>query len=161
MKFKKVGDFFVKAISTVFFIGYLPLVPGTFGSIAGVGLFYLLRGTTLINYFLFIFGIVILGLMTGGQMEKLLNKKDPGCIVIDEVAGMLIALSFIPYDFKLIFLAFLVFRVLDTFKPYPAGKLQHLSGSAGILTDDLIAGIYTNIVVLIILKLAVFSNFIS
>jgi len=153
MKFRGVGDFLVKATSTVFFIGYLPLVPGTFGSLAGVGLFYLLKGTTSVTYFLFIFGIIALGLMTSGRTEKLLNKKDPGCIVIDEVAGMLIALSFMPYDFKIVFLNFMIFRILDTLKPFPAGKLQYLRGSAGVLADDLIAGIYTNIVVLLVLNL--------
>ena len=153
MKFEKMGDFLVKATSTVFFIGYLPLVPGTFGSIAGVGLFYLLKGATSLTYFLFISGIIALGLMTSGQMEKLLNKKDPGCIVIDEVAGMLIALSFMPYDFRIVFLAFLVFRILDTLKPYPAGRFQYLRGSLGVMTDDLIAGVYTQIVLLLVLKL--------
>ena len=111
MKFKSVGDFLVKAASSVFFIGYLPLVPGTFGSIAGVGLFYLLKGVTGVTYFLFILGIIVLGLIKAGRTEKLLNKKDPGCIVIDEVAGMLIAFSFMPYDFKIIFLGFLIFRI--------------------------------------------------
>jgi len=153
MKFKRAGDFLVKATSTVFFVGYLPLVPGTFGSLVGVGVFYLLKGSTFTTYSLVIFGIIALGLITCGRMEKLLNKKDPGCIVIDEVAGMLIALSFMPYDFKVIFLCFMIFRILDTLKPFPAGKLQHLHGSVGVLADDLIAGIYTNIVVLLILKL--------
>ena len=153
MKFKKTGDFLVKAISTVFFIGYLPLVPGTFGSIAGVGLFYLLKGTTAITYFLFIFGIIALGLITSGRTEKLLNKKDPGCIVIDEVAGMLLALSFLPCNFKVIFLSFLIFRILDTLKPYPAARLQNMHGAVGVMGDDLVAGIYTNIVLQVILKL--------
>ena len=153
MKFLNVGDFLVKAISTVFFIGYLPLIPGTFGSIVGVGLFYLLKGATSATYFLSILGIILLGLATSGRTEKLLNKKDPGCIVIDEVAGMLIALSFIPNDFRIIFLAFLIFRILDTLKPFPAGRLQHLRGSVGVLADDIIAGIYTNIVLLLILRL--------
>jgi phosphatidylglycerophosphatase A len=129
------------------------LVPGTFGSLVGVGLFYLLKGATWATYFLFIFGIIALGLITSGRMEKLLNKKDPGCIVIDEVAGMLIALSFMPYDFKIIFLAFLIFRILDTLKPYPAAKLQNRHGAVGVIGDDLIAGIYTNIVLQFILKL--------
>ena len=84
-------------------------------------------------------------------MEKLLNKKDPGCIVIDEVAGMLIALSFMPYDFKIIILGFFFFRILDTFKPYPAGRIQNWHGSAGVIGDDLVAGIYTNILLQIIL----------
>jgi phosphatidylglycerophosphatase A len=153
VKFLNVGDFLVKAISTVFFIGYLPLIPGTFGSIAGVGLFCLLKSTAWVTYFLFILGIILLGLITSGRTEKLLNKKDPGCIVIDEVVGMLIALSFIPDDFRIIFLAFLIFRILDTLKPFPAGRLQHLRGSVGVLADDIIAGIYTNIVLLLILRL--------
>ena len=59
MKFVRAGDFLAKATSTVFFIGYLPLIPGTFGSIAGIGLFYLLQGTPAAIYFLFIFGIII------------------------------------------------------------------------------------------------------
>ena len=90
-------------------------------------------------------------------MERLSGKKDPGCIVIDEVAGMLIALSFMPADLKIIFLGFLIFRILDTLKPYPAGRLQHLRGSVGVMADDLIAGIYTNIVLQAILKLASFQ----
>ncbi len=153
MKFKSSGDFLVKGASTVFFIGYLPLIPGTFGSIAGVGLFCLLQGVTPTTYFLSIFGIIALGLISSGRMEELLNKKDPGCIVIDEVAGMLIALSFMPYDFKIIFLAFLIFRILDTLKPYPAARLQNRPGAVGVMGDDLIAGVYTNIVLQVILKL--------
>lgn len=153
MKPRSFFDFLIKACSSFFFIGYLPLIPGTFGSVAGVGLFYLLKGTSGVNYFLSILGLICLGLISCGKTERLLNKKDPGCIVIDEVVGMLIALSFIPYDLKIIFLAFLIFRVLDTLKPFPAGRLQNLHGSVGILADDLIAGIYTNMVMFSIIKL--------
>lgn len=153
MKFGRVTDFLAKFFSTVFFVGYLPLMPGTFGSIAGVGLFYLIKGSNPATYFLFVFGIIVLGLMTSGRTEKLLNKKDPGCIVIDEVAGMLLALSFMPYDLKIIFLGFLIFRILDTLKPYPASRLQNMHGAVGVIGDDLVAGIYTNIVLQVILKL--------
>ena len=153
MKFKKTTDFLVKAVSSVFFIGYLPLVPGTFGSLAGVGLFYALVPITGVMYSLVVLDIIVLGLMTSGRMEKLLNKKDPGCIVIDEVAGMLLALSFLPCNFRIVLLAFLIFRILDTLKPFPAGRLQNLHGSAGVVGDDLVAGIYTNIVMQIILVL--------
>jgi len=157
MKFKNLENFLVKATASVFFIGYLPLIPGTFGSIAGVGLFYLLQGHGWLGYFLAIFCVTVLGLITCGRMEKLLNKKDPGCVVIDEVMGMLVALSFLPADLKIVVLAFLIFRILDTFKPYPAGRLQNLHGSAGVMIDDLIAGIYTNIVLQVILKLVSFK----
>ncbi|MDD5477160.1 MAG: phosphatidylglycerophosphatase A [Candidatus Omnitrophica bacterium] len=158
MKLNNLGNFLVKAIASVFFIGYLPLIPGTFGSIAGVGLFYLLQGSGRPVYFLGILCIIVLGLFTSGRMEKLLNKKDPSCVVIDEVMGMLIALSFLPADLKIVVLAFVIFRILDTFKPYPAGRLQNLHGSVGVMVDDLIAGIYANIVVQVILKLVSFKT---
>ena len=156
-----VVNFLIKAISSVFFIGYLPLVPGSFGSLAAVGLVYLLKATNSPTYFLSTFCIFVLGLLTCGRMENLSGKKDPGCIVIDEVAGMLIALSFMPVNLKVVFLGFFIFRILDTLKPYPAGRLQHLRGSAGVMMDDLIAGIYTNIVLLVILKLAAFCVAVS
>jgi phosphatidylglycerophosphatase A len=156
MRFKSAADFLVKAISSFFFVGYLPLIPGTFGSIAGVGLFYLLKGLTPFAYFLFVAGLIILGLAASGLAERLLNRKDPRCIVIDEVAGMLVALSFMPHDFKIIFLAFLIFRILDTLKPFPAGRIQNNYGAIGVMGDDLVAGIYTNIVLQAILKLASF-----
>ena len=157
MKVTAIGSFLIKAAGSFFFIGYLPLIPGTFGSLAGVGLFYLLQTGNPENYFLFTFFLIILGLFVSGRMERLLGKNDPGCIVIDEVAGMLVALSFMPLSPRIIFLGFLIFRILDTLKPYPAGRLQHLRGSVGVMADDLIAGIYTNIVLQVILKLAYFK----
>jgi len=153
MKRLSVFNFLVQAISTVFFIGRLPLIPGTFGSLAAVGLFYSLKGVSAPAYFLFILGVMILGLVTSGRMEKLLHKKDPGCIVIDEVAGMLIALSFMPHDFKIVLLAFIFFRILDMLKPYPAVCLQNRHGAVGVMGDDIVAGIYTNLVLMLVLKL--------
>ena len=153
MKFLASRNLLVKAISTFFFVGYLPLIPGTFGSIAGIAIFYLFNGSSWLNYFLFIFCIMILGLLTSGRMEKLLNRKDPGCIVIDEVMGMLIAFSFLPPDPKIIILAFFMFRILDTLKPFPAGRLQNMHGAMGVMGDDLVAGVYANIVLQVILRL--------
>jgi len=83
----------------------------------------------------------------------MLDKKDPGCIVIDEVVGMLIALSFLPFDPKVVLLAFIMFRILDTLKPFPAGRLQNLHGASEVMGDDLVAGLYSNIVLQLILKL--------
>lgn len=151
--FKNLKNFLVKIVASVFFIGYLPLIPGTFGSLAGIGLFYLLQGSGWAVYFLTILCVLVLGLLTSSKMESLLNKKDPGCIVIDEVVGMLIALSFMPADLRIVILGFLIFRILDTLKPYPAGRLQNLHGATGVMADDLIAAVYTNIVLQIILRL--------
>lgn len=158
MKLSDLSNFLTKAVASVFFIGYLPLMPGTFGSAAGVALFYLLRGASLPVYFSVILCVIILGFLTGTRMEKLLNKKDPSCVVVDEVMGMLVALSFMPFDLKIIILGFLIFRILDTLKPFPVGRLQYLRGASGIMIDDLVAGIYTNIVLQAILKLASFKT---
>ncbi|MDD5120166.1 MAG: phosphatidylglycerophosphatase A [Candidatus Omnitrophica bacterium] len=151
-------DFLSKIISSVFFIGYLPFVPGTFGSMVGAGLFYLIKRADSAVYFLSILCIILLGLLTSGRMERLLNKKDPSRVVIDEVMGMLVAYSFMPLDLKVVILGFIIFRILDTLKPFPAERLQHMRGAAGIMGDDLIAGIYTNIVLQVVLKLACFKT---
>jgi len=158
MKPNAAGAFLVKLTSSFFFIGYLPLMPGTFGSLAAIGLFFLLRIYSWQVYFLFILLIIILGWLVSGRMEEQAGKKDPGCIVIDEVAGMLITFSFMPADLRIVFLGFLFFRILDTLKPYPAGRLQHLSGATGVMVDDLIAGVYANILLQAVLKLASFKT---
>jgi phosphatidylglycerophosphatase A len=100
---------------------------------------------------------MILGLLSAGKAEKIFNRKDAGCIVIDEVSGMLLALIFIPYSIKLAIIAFVLFRILDGLKPYPAGLFQNLKGSLGIMSDDIVAGLYTNIILQVALRLASFK----
>lgn len=147
------GKFIAKLLSTFFYIGYLPLIPGTFGSMAGVFLFYLVRHSLLAHVGLTLL-MVIVGFMFSGQAERIFGKKDARYIVIDEVAGMLLALLFIPYDLKIVIIAFFLFRILDAFKPYPASILQELKGSLGIMADDLVAGLYTGVILQIALRLA-------
>ena len=144
--------FIVKLLSTFFYVGYLPLIPGTFGSLAGIFLFYLIKIFAL-NYVLFTLAVIAIGFLVCGRAEKAMGKNDPRCVVIDEVAGMLLSLIFIPYDIKLVVIAFILFRVLDTFKPYPAGRLERLKGSVGIMSDDLIAGLYTNLILQVVIRL--------
>jgi phosphatidylglycerophosphatase A len=134
-----------KIIATFFGVGYLPFIPGTFGSASALLLFFLVRSSLqaqLVLLALFLFS----GFFFSGQAEKLFKSKDPKYIVIDEVAGMFLTLIFVPLDPKLLFIGFLLFRVLDTTKPYPAYKLQNLPGSAGIMLDDIIAAVYANII---------------
>jgi len=154
MKQASFFDFVNKAIVSVFFIGYLPLIPGTFGSLAGLGLFYLLSQGNSSVYLLSLAIVILLGLSAGGRAEKLFNKKDPSRVVIDEVAGILVALVFMPLDLRIIILGFILFRIFDTVKPYPADKIQNLHGAVGIMADDIIAGLYTNIVLQVVLNLA-------
>lgn len=149
--------FAIKTLSTFFYVGYLPLVPGTFASIAGIFLFYLVKDSGTI-YFLLTLALLILGFLVAGRAEEIFQKKDAGCIVIDEVAGMLLALLFIPYQIKLVIIAFVIFRILDALKPYPAYTLQNLKGSLGVMSDDIIAGLYTNIILQIVLRTASFRT---
>jgi len=100
--------------------------------------------------------LIILGFLVSGRAEKIFNKKDARCIVIDEVSGMLLALIFIPYDIKLLILAFILFRILDTLKPYPAGRLENLPASIGIMGDDIVAGLYANVILQVVLRLISF-----
>lgn len=143
---------FLKLISTFFYVGYLTPIPGTYASITGIFLYYLVRGNNFILLLLTLL-LTILGFFVAGRAEKIFNKKDARCIVIDEVSGMLLALLFIPCDLRLIIAAFFLFRLLDTLKPYPAGRLQNLHGSIGIMSDDLVAGLYANIILQVVLIL--------
>lgn len=144
-------------VSTFFYVGYLPLIPGTFGSIAGLFLYFIIKDSVLI-YALATVLFLVLGFFVSGPAERLMNKKDARYIVIDEVAGMLLSLAFLPYDLRLAIIGFCLFRILDSLKPYPAGPLQNLKGSLGIMSDDIIAGLYTNIILQIVVRSAVFSG---
>lgn len=146
----------IKTISTFFYVGYLPFIPGTFASIAAIFLFYFVKDNNFI-YILLTLTLIALGFLLTGRAEKIFNKKDAGCIVIDEVSGMLLSLIFIPYDIKLVIMSFVLFRILDTLKPYPLDRLQNLTGSIGIMSDDIVAGLYTNIILQVVLRLVSFK----
>jgi len=148
--------FLTKIISTFFYVGYFPLIPGTAGSLAGILVYFLVKDNPLV-YILTLAALLILGFLASGRAERLMGKKDPPCVVIDEVCGMLLSLLFLPYNIKLVIIAFFIFRLLDTLKPFPAGRLERLKGSLGIMTDDLAAGIYTSIILQVILMLTSFK----
>jgi phosphatidylglycerophosphatase A len=137
--------FIIKTISTFFYVGYLPLIPGTFASLAGAYLFYLLKDN-LILYSAFTLGLLIIGFFITGKAENIFAQKDSRYIVIDEVTGMFLALTLVPYSFRILILGFFLFRILDTLKPYPANRIEHLKGSLGVMGDDIVAGLYTNII---------------
>lgn len=146
------AGFLTRVITSVFFIGYLPLMPGTFGSLAGLLVGVLLFPNRLI-YFAFTFITLAAGLLLGGRMEKLCARKDPPVVVIDEVAGMLISMAFLAPEPKTLLIAFFLFRAFDTIKPFPVNRLQYLKGGAGIMLDDVIAGLYANLVLQIVIRL--------
>ncbi|MCX5703551.1 MAG: phosphatidylglycerophosphatase A, partial [Candidatus Omnitrophica bacterium] len=97
----KLTNAIIIAISTFFYIGYLPFIPGTFGSLAGLGLFYLMKNNGL-NLAVLTFVVTILGFLVAGRAEEILKIKDCRYIVIDEISGMFLSLIFLPYDIKVV-----------------------------------------------------------
>lgn len=148
----RVRDSAVTAITTFFYLGFLPLIPGTFGSIAGLGIFFIVKDC-ITAYIAVTLGLMILGFLLSGRAEEVLKKKDHRSIVIDEVCGMLLSLCFLPYDLKIVVIGFFIFRLLDTVKPYPADRLQDLKGGAGVMSDDIVAGVYTNLILQAVARL--------
>ena len=141
----------MKAIATVLGLGFVPVIPGTLGSAVGLGIFWLLSGD-LICQIVGCLGVTVLALITSGPTAKLLGQEDPGPVIIDEVAGMMVALFLLPVTWQVYLGAFILFRLLDVLKPWPIRKFEKLPGSWGIVLDDLAAGLITNG----ILRLALF-----
>jgi phosphatidylglycerophosphatase A len=166
-------DYLALAIATCG-VGYLPLAPGTWGSLVAVGIYLLVRigimshptdtlpivgPSGFLAGELLAIGIVILcGIWAASRTEHVLKVKDPGKVVVDEVAGQWIALLPLPLTRigpwpVLVIIAFLLFRFFDIVKPYPARRLESLKGGLGIMADDLVAGAYAAIVVGVIVWL--------
>ncbi len=142
-----------KTFATFFGIGYFPLAPGTAATAAGLGVAYLLKDSPA-GYFIFLAFIVVVGVPACTYLEKVLNKKDPGIVVIDEVAGILIALAGLPLNWPLMISGFFLFRAFDMFKIYPINKIEAMPGGWGIMLDDVMAGVYTNVILQIALRWA-------
>lgn len=153
----KFYDSFTKIIATFFYVGYFPLIPGTAASLAGLALLvFAAKNANLYFWLLCIF--LFLGFLTSGAAERILQKKDARQIVIDEIAGIWITFLFIPLDLKLAIIGFVVFRLMDTLKPYPASGIQAKKGSLGVMGDDIVAGIYANIILQAVFRLAAFKT---
>jgi phosphatidylglycerophosphatase A len=157
-------DYFALAVTT-FGVGYLPLMPGTYGSIVGV-LIYLgvgwieasfisssgMKGwtTTQVTAWIHAFNLIVfllfclLGVWAANRATLLFQKKDPQEAVVDEVIGQLIVFLFVPFQFSwyLIVAGFLLFRLFDIWKPYPIDSLQNLPAGIGVCADDILAGVY-------------------
>jgi phosphatidylglycerophosphatase A len=152
-------DYLALAIATCG-VGYIPLAPGTFGSLVGVAIFWALTrvaaGSILV--IVAILAFIFAGIWAGTRTEEISGRKDPGKIVVDEVAGQLIALFplvFVKWGVTTVMLSFILFRFFDIVKPYPANKLQELEGGVGVMCDDLVAGAYAAIIMSVVMTMLV------
>jgi phosphatidylglycerophosphatase A len=132
------------AIATVFGVGYAPIAPGTFGSAAGLLLWWVLPASTPVQAAAIVV-IFVAGSWSGSVAERHFGRTDPGQVVADEVMGMLITLFLNPVGWLGALVGFLLFRLFDVIKPYPANRLEQLHGGIGVMADDAMAAVYANL----------------
>jgi phosphatidylglycerophosphatase A len=135
---------FALAIATALGVGYVPIAPGTFGSAVGLLIWFALPSTPLVQAAAIV-ALVVVGSWSGSVAERHFGRTDPGHVVIDEVAGMLVTLFLVPVGWIGAIGAFFLFRISDIIKPYPANRLEALPGGIGIMADDVMAGVYANV----------------
>jgi phosphatidylglycerophosphatase A len=133
------------AIATALGAGYLPKAPGTFGSAVGL-LLWLALPKLLWIQLLAVVIVAVAGSWSGTVAEQHFKRSDPGEVVVDEVAGMMVTLLLNPQAGPLWMLtAFVLFRAADIVKPFPVNRLERLPGGIGIMADDLMAGVFANV----------------
>ena len=148
MKFPKLNNP-MHLLATCFGIGIVPFAPGTFGTLFGVFLIYLISLTDLsITYF--VISLIFFSWTICILVSKELDEHDHSAIVIDELAGYAIIYLFIPTTFFNLIFGFILFRVFDIFKPFPISWLdENIKNGSGIIIDDLVAGILSGVIILL------------
>ena len=130
-------------------VGFVPVAPGTAGSAVGILIYFLTYRWSASAQIALLGAITIVGVWAAHEAERHFGREDPGAVVIDEVAGQLLTLFLLGVGALGATLGFLVFRVLDVVKPWPARQLEALPGGLGIMADDLMAGAYGWILLLL------------
>lgn len=150
---RRIGEKCVVMLATGCYAGYIPIASGTFGTLIAIPLCYLVSRLDPLQ------AILLLGLFTGfavwmsGEAEQLFNSKDSSLIVVDEMAGFLVTLFLIPWSVKSVVIGFFLFRLLDIAKPFPIRRIeQKVRGGWGVVGDDVLAGIYANVILRVIMK---------
>jgi len=143
-------------LATGFHVGRVPFAPGTFGAILGLPLAWVLAGLDPGVTFMVLAFFSAAAIWIAGRAEAILKRKDAAAIVIDEIAGMAVALAGLPFTLFNAAAGFAAFRILDIVKPFPARFIDsRMSGGAGVVLDDVVAGIYANLLLRLV---AVFFN---
>jgi phosphatidylglycerophosphatase A len=133
-------------LSSGTFLGYIPLASGTFGTLWGIPLAYWLSGYTLGFQILFIVFATGVSIYLADRAEKIWGRKDPSQVVIDEIMGYLVTLAGLPFSWETAMAGFFIFRFMDILKPFPIRKIDRsLPGGWGIVLDDILAGVYSQI----------------
>lgn len=128
------------------YAGFFPIAPGTVGSAVGLVLFWALRAwTPWWTDGAAVLVALIAGIWAAGVTERVLQREDPGPVVIDEVLGMFLTVMFLPVNLMGALTGFVLFRIFDVLKPFPADRAERLHGGWGIMLDDAVAGLYAHL----------------
>jgi phosphatidylglycerophosphatase A len=139
--------FAATALATGFGSGYSPVAPGTAGTIVGLLLFWPLRNLPFVYQLAATLALFAIGVPAATHLARRIARKDPGIVVVDEIIGMWISLLLLPLTPVVVVAAFLAFRVMDILKPPPARGFEALPDGWGIVLDDVMAGVYANLLV--------------
>jgi len=133
-------------IATCGYLGYVPVAPGTFGSAAGLVVLAAVRwsGSPALELTVIIL-LFAVGVWSANAAERHFGGVDPAPVILDEVVGMLITLAFLPVNITGAVVGFLLFRLFDVVKPWPANRLEAVHGGLGVMADDAMAGVYGNV----------------
>ena len=127
-----------------FGLGLSPAAPGTVGTLIGIPLFWLVSGLSPGLYAAVVVALFVPGIFICGQTARDVGATDPGFIVYDEIVGFLVAMYLLPFDWRWLLAGFIAYRVFDIWKPFPVGWVEDKLGlGSGIMADDVIAGIYS------------------
>ena len=135
-------------LATGCYVGYSPLVPGTTGTLAAIPIYFFLSRLSPLYYMIILLASIYVAIWASDRAEVLLQSRDCRHIVIDEMVGFIVAMFMIPRTLSYILLGFFLFRALDIIKPFPIRALEEgLRGGYGVVLDDIVAGIYTNLII--------------
>lgn len=144
-------------MATGAYSGNAPFAPGTFGTLAGLPVCLVLSFFKPWIAFLAVTGLIVFAVWVSQEASAYIGEKDPGCIVIDEIAGLAVTLLLFPFTLKTAILGFVFFRFFDILKPFPVGFLdREIDGGAGIVLDDVAAGMMAHIVLRMIFQVTGF-----
>ncbi len=149
-KLYSIKKYFSYIVGTGFGLGYSPFAPGTAGSLGALIIYFFLHDEFNLHrelFYIFLLIVAVAGTFSASLVSQYENDEDPSKVVIDEILGQFLALFMLPFSYKIILISFILFRILDILKPFPARRSEKLKNGVGIMLDDVIVGIYANLII--------------
>lgn len=144
---RRIKDKIAIFLATGFYSGFFPLAPGTAGTLVAIPIYFIIyRFASVIYYSIITLVLLLIGIIVSSIAIRIFRQEDPSPVVLDEMVGFLVAMFMINVTWWRLLGAFFLYRIFDIIKPFPAGAVEGLGKGIGIMADDLVAGIYANII---------------